>query len=78
MNLFKKIDSDLIIIDRLFLSKKTSEFLVKNKIKFIVFDTKKINLFQKNIFNLFSFTNNHIRKNLQYIILNPKLNRSPV
>ena len=78
MNLFKKIDSDLIIIDRLFLSKKTSEFLVKNKIKFIVFDTKKNKFIpKKNIFNLFSFTNNHIRKNLRYIILNPKLNRSP-
>lgn len=77
MNLFKKIDSNLIIIDRLFLSKKTSEFLFKNRIKFIVFDTKKNKFIsKKNIFNLFSFNNKLDYKNLRYIILNSRLKRS--
>lgn len=77
MHLFKKINSDLIIIDRLFLSKKTSEFLVQNKIKFIVFDTKKNKFIsKKNIFNLFSLNNNLTKKNLRYVILNSKLKRS--
>lgn len=77
MHLFKKVNSDLIIIDRLFLSKKTSEFLVQNKIKFIVFDTKKNKFIsKKNIFNLLSLNNNLTTKNLQYVILNSKLKRS--
>lgn len=77
MHVFKKVNSDLIIIDRLFLSKKTSEFLVQNKIKYIVFDTKKNKFIsRKNIFNLFSFNNNLTSKNLRYIILNSKLKRS--
>ena len=77
MHVFKKVNSDLIIIDRLFLSKKTSEFLVQNKIKYIVFDTKKNKFIsRKNIFNVFSFNNNLTGKNLRYIILNSKLKRS--
>ena len=75
MKIFKYLESDLIIIDRLSLSKKISKFLSNLKKKYIVFDSKK-NKFIKNnqIFNLDNLNKKKVSsKNFQHFIPNPKL-----
>ena len=79
LSLFKEINIDLLIIDRLFLSEKLSKKLKTSNIKYIVFDTKK-NKYIKNdqLFNFMKLNNKSVlnKKNLQYFIFNQKLKKN--
>jgi len=79
LKLFKELNADLLIIDRLFLSEKSSKKLKISNIKYIVFDTKK-NRHIKNdqLFNFMNLNDKKVlnKKNLQYFIFNPKLKKN--
>lgn len=73
--LFGEIHSDLIIIDRLYLSKKLSKFLKNLSKKFIVFDTAKNKFIAEDqIFNINNFDKKKKKLNyFKYYIMNSKL-----
>ncbi len=74
--IFKSLSPDLLIIDRLHLSEKTSKFLVQSKLKFVIFDSKKNRYIKKNqIFNSFINSLSEKDKEFSSIIFNPKIKK---